>query len=200
MHRWVTITLCLGLGGLFAWSVPLERLFDVFLPAMTALSIMAAAVLVRLNRTMPAIDWKILDKASRERLTSEVVALTEEYLWFLAVIGMLILGILALLVVGREAIFGVLAGPTDPDRAWYWWWRRASAGMIGAGSTFVVVRMGYLVWRDLDIVRLQKHVIDLGAAQADQAAHEKLAAEKLANMDRANLRAVPISPPKAWGQ
>ncbi len=165
---------------------------------MTALSIMAAAVLVRLNRTMPTIDWKILDRPSRERLTGEVLALAEEYLWFLAVIGALILGLLTLLVIGRREIFGVASGSPDTQLAWYWWWRRVDSGLLGATGAFVSARMSYLVWRDLDIVRLQKHVIDLGAAQAHQAEQEKLAVEKRANMVRANLRSGPNPAPKTW--
>ena len=198
MQRSATIALCIVVGILFAWQVPLDRLFDAFQPVMTALSIMAAAILVRLNRTMPAIDWKILGRASRERLTAEVVALAEEYLWFLFIIGLVILGILTLVVIGRGAIFGVASGASDPTKAWYWWWRRGDAGLLGAAGAFVCARMSYLVWRDVDIVRLQKHVIDLAAAQAHQTEQETLAAEKRASIGRANLRSVPTSRPKNW--
>lgn len=199
MSRWATIALCLALGACFAWLVPLDRLFDALQPAMTALSIMAAAILVRLNRTMPAIDWKILDRDPRERLTADVVALAEEYLWFLAVIGVVILIVLTLIVVGRQEIFGVATGPPDPTKAWHWGWRRASAGFLGVAGAFVCIRMGYLVWRDLDIIRLQKHVIDLAAAQAHQVEQDMLAIEKRASMERANLRSVPPPAPKNWG-
>ena len=80
MPRWATITLCLITGCVFGWLVPLDRLFDAFQPVMTALTIMAAAILVRLNRTMPTIDWKILSSEDGGRLTAEVVKLAEEYL------------------------------------------------------------------------------------------------------------------------
>jgi hypothetical protein len=62
---WVlTIVWVLGLATLFAWNVPLLRLFDAFQPMVVALSIMVAAVFVRLNRGRPALEWKSLDLKS----------------------------------------------------------------------------------------------------------------------------------------
>lgn len=198
MPRWATLTICLVIGTLFAWLVPLDRLFDAFQSVLTSLSIIAAALMVRLNRTMPTIDWKVLPQESRKQLTKKVVELTEEYLGTLASVVALTAFVLFLIVVGREHIFGSATGKPNPEIAWYSVWRRLDSGIFGAAVAFVCARMGYVVWRDLDIVRLQKEVIDLAGDQAHQAEQEKLAAEKVEGMERAGLRAIPNSPPKSW--
>jgi hypothetical protein len=56
MARFLIIVWVLGLATLFALGVPLLRLFDAFQPMVVALSIMVAAVFVRLNRGMPALE------------------------------------------------------------------------------------------------------------------------------------------------
>ena len=58
MARWLTIIPVSGLAALFGWGVPLVRLFDAFQPMIVALSIMIAAIFVRLNRGMPTLEWK----------------------------------------------------------------------------------------------------------------------------------------------
>ena len=199
MSQRATIALCLLVSGAFAYFVPFEHLFDTFPQIVTAMSIMAGAILVRLNRTMPTIDWKILDRAARQKLTQAVVDLAEEYLWFLAVSAILVGSLLTFMVIGRDEIFGSAKGSANVARAWFWYWRKLDAGFVGFGLTLVVIRMAYLVWRDVDIVRLQKHVIDLGAAEAHQVEQEKLAGEKRNSMGKANLHSISNPPPKAWG-
>ncbi len=198
MPRWPAIVAPLAIGAAFAYWVPLDRLYEVLQPLITFLSIMAAAVLVRLNRTMPSLEWKTLDDDQRKKLTSEVVKLAEEYLGFLAITGVLVIFLLALLVVGHQTIFGTASGAPDPKSGWYGHWCRLDAGLIGAGTSFLSLRMAYIAWRDLDIVRLQKQIIDLAASKAHQAEQLKIAEEKRARMAAAGLRTEPNDPPRAW--
>ena len=54
-------------------------LFSVF-------SIFAAAVLVRLNRGLPSVEWKLVDKDSLCDLLDAVEAISKDYIWGLSII------------------------------------------------------------------------------------------------------------------
>jgi hypothetical protein len=187
MARVLTAVVTLLAAGLFAWAVPLVRLFGAVQPLIVALSIMVAAVFVRLNRGMPTLEWKSLDPEKRKELTTSIVGLTTEYGWIIGINASVLLGLVALSVIGAdEAALWPEAG------------RRAAAGALGGVVALCAARMAYVVWRDIDIVRLQKHLID-GAAQKE--ADEKelaLADEKVARIRAANVRPVEVKPPKAW--
>jgi len=60
--------------------------------------------------------------------------------------------------------------------------------------------MGYVVWRDIDIVRLQKRLIDGAASRESSEQQGNLAEGKVANIRAANVRPVTVQPPKAWGE
>jgi len=145
----------------------LDRLVDILQPLIVALSIMAAALLVRLNRGMPTLDWKSLEIAERKNLTQKIVELSREYMVVLA-LQAVTLAALLVLVVNKTSSFdsvpygskGVLAG-------------------LGALLGLCICRMAYIVWRDLDIVRLQRKLID---DSADREAIEKASADALANV------------------
>ena len=87
MARTLTIAVTLLAAGLFAWAVPLVRLFGAFQPLIVALSIMVAAVFVRLNRGMPTLEWKSLDPVKRKDLTASIVRVTTEYGWIIGING-----------------------------------------------------------------------------------------------------------------
>src|SRR5919106_1273343 len=155
MARTLTILGVLTAAGLFGWGIPLSRLFGAFQPMIVALSIMIAAILVRLNRGMPSLEWKSLDPSKRADLTGSIVALTREYGWIVAILGALLAGLIALSVVGQDDIAALW-----PPLA-----QRIAAGTVGGGIVLSVSRMGYVIWRDLDIVQLQKRLIDDLAAK-----------------------------------
>ena len=58
MARTLTIGLVVLATVVFGWEIPLMRLFAALQPLTLVLSIMIAAILVRLNRGMPTLDWK----------------------------------------------------------------------------------------------------------------------------------------------
>ena len=189
MARAPTIAVTLIVAGLFAWAVPLARLFGAFQPLIVALSIMVAAVFVRLNRGMPTLEWKSLDPDKRMDLTASIVVVTTEYGWIIGINAVALIGLVTLSVIGVD-----IAG-LWPDVA-----RRSVAGVVGGLVTLCAARMTYVVWRDIDIVRLQKRLIDGAASKESEERELALADEKVARIRGANVRPVEVKPPKAWGE
>lgn len=189
MARALTIVVTLVVAGLFVWAVPLVRLFDAFQPLIVALSIMVAAVFVRLNRGMPTLEWKSLDPEDRKGLTAAIVRVATEYGWIIGINAALLAGLVSLSVIGKA------------DAAlWPEWVRRLTSGAVGGFASLCAARMAYVVWRDIDIVYLQKRLID-GTATRELNEHERaLANDKVASIQSANVRRVEVKPPKAWGE
>jgi hypothetical protein len=169
--------------------VPLVRLFGAFQPVIVALSIMVAAVFVRLNRGMPTLEWKSTDLDQRKNLTASIVSVTTEYGWIIAINAAALLGLVALTVIG----------PTDAA-LWPAWLQRTVSGAVGGLVTLCAARMAYVVWRDIDIVRLQKRLIDGAVSKESDERERALADEKVANIRSANIRPVEVKAPKAWGE
>lgn len=189
MARAFTIVVVLMAAGLFAWAVPFVRLFDAFQPMIVALSIMVAAVFVRLNRGMPTLEWKSLDPKKRKDLTASIVAVTTEYGWIIGINAVVLAGLVTLSVIGKV------------DAAlWPEWVRRIASGAVGGLTSLCAARMAYVVWRDIDIVQLQKRLIDEAASSDADEQQGKFADEKVAGIRSANVRPVNVKPPKAWGE
>ncbi|MEI6558129.1 MAG: hypothetical protein WCO00_06950 [Rhodospirillaceae bacterium] len=189
MVRVITIVVTFATAGLFAWTVPLVRLFDAFAPMITGLSIMVAAVFVRLNRGMPTLEWKSLDPEKRKDLTAAIVRVTTEYGWIIGIIAFVLAGLVTFSVIGKA------------DAAlWPDWIRRVASSAIGGLVSLCAARMAYVVWRDIDIVRLQKRLIDGLALRESNEQQGKLADDKVASIRTANVRPVEVKPPKAWNE
>jgi hypothetical protein len=60
--------------------------------------------------------------------------------------------------------------------------------------------VAYVVWRDIDIVRLQKRLIDGSAANDAIEQQLVIAEQKVKEFKAANLRRMPIDKPKIWGE
>lgn len=189
MARVLTIVVTLIVAGLFAWAVPLVRLFGAFQPLIVALSIMVAAVFVRLNRGMPTLEWKSLDPDRRKELTASIVSVTIEYGWIICINAAALIGLVTLSVIGADA------AAMWPEEA-----RRAVAGAVGGLVTLCAARMAYVVWRDIDIVRLQKRLIDGAASKESDARELALSDERVARIRGANIRPVEVKSPKAWSE
>jgi len=187
MARALTIIVTLLAAGLFAWAVPLVRLFGAFQPLIVALSIMVAAVFVRLNRGMPTLEWKSLDPEKRRDLTASIVSVTTEYGWIIGINAVTLAGLVTLSVIGATDV------SSWPDGV-----RRTVAGIVGSLVTLCAARMTYVVWRDIDIVRLQKRLIDGTALRDADEQESALADKKIASIRSANVQSVEIKPPKAW--
>lgn len=171
MFRFITVLAVAAVGGLAAWKLDLQALFGGIQPTTVALSIMAAAVLVRLNRGMPTLDWKSLDPKGRKKLTLKIVELQHEYLSILA-ISTIIIGVLIYLTI------------VTPQATGHWpnWVQRLISGVLSGGVVLIVARMALVVWRDYDIVRLQKVLIDASGDAEFQNAQEAEAQKTVAAM------------------
>ena len=136
---------------------------------------------------MPTLDWKSVELNKRTQLTAQILNLTQEYLWIVSIIAITLIGLLGLTVVGDENI-----------SSWHSWGKQAGSGLIGGAITLCFARMAYVAWRDFDIVRLQKHIIDASAASDTQANEVKAAEETISSIKSAGLRKIEIKAPTAW--
>lgn len=59
--------------------IELAALAGILPQASSALSIFVAAVLVRLARGMPTLDWKSIPVDSRKKLTGDLLRVAQEY-------------------------------------------------------------------------------------------------------------------------
>jgi hypothetical protein len=193
-HLWWIITTLAGLIGLvaFAVCVPLSHLFQGLQPLVTATSIMAAGVLVRLNRGMPTLDWKGVAAGDRQKLTQAIVDLNGEYVAVLAVSALLAGSLVALMIVTPGSAAGVTGWPELAQRS--------ATGTVGLLLGLSLARVAYVVWRDLDVVRLQKGLIDKAADNELLAASTEEATKKVENMRAANLRPVPKPQVRDWSK
>lgn len=186
--RAVTIAAALVVAlGFGAW-VELPRLFDAFQPMIVATSIMVAGILVRLNRGMPTLDWKGLELDERKRLTEAVVGLNQEYLSILAANAIFGAGLVGLTVTSKPVILTTWSVGT----------MMIVSGMIGALLAICICRVAYMVWRDVDIVKLQKTLIDAAGERERQKEQEELAKKKVEASKGANLRRIEPTPIRDW--
>jgi hypothetical protein len=142
-----------AVGFLFAAClIPLEAWPESAKSLLTVLAILAAGVLVRLNRGLPTIDWSKVNPESRGDLVKKMRDISVEYGITLAQIGVLLVGLLA-----SEMIDLPVAGYGFYDIPPLI--RAIVSGFAGGSLIFVFSRMVYIVWRDIDIVELQADVI-----------------------------------------
>jgi ATP/ADP translocase len=172
-----------GVAAFFWVAVPLERLFDAFQPMIVALSVIIAAIFVRLNRGMPTLEWKSLEREKRTELTSRIVELSREYVAIVAINVFALIVLVTLLVIGKEAAIGQFSGQ----------WQRFLSSLVGALFSLCLARMAYVVWRDCDIMELQKYLIDNAAERESSELETKSAESKLSDMKSASLRKQPPS-------
>lgn len=121
-------------------------------------------------------------------MTSAVVALTREYAAIVALGYLVLLTLIAASVMSRHDDWKTLSDNQN----------KGLSGLLGAGVGALIARMGYVIWRDYDIVRLQKYVIDAAAKQEQDASAGKLADVKLNAIREAGLKRIAQSPPKPW--
>ena len=178
MVRALTLIFVAGVVVIFWAFVPLERLFDAFQPMVVALSVIIAAIFVRLNRGMPTLEWKSLERQKRTELTARIVELSKEYVAIVAINGTALIALVTLVVAGKDHTMANLSVPIQ----------KGVAAGVGALFSLCLARMAYVVWRDCDIMELQKYLIDNAAERDDKELEIKAAEQKLLNMKGAGLR------------
>jgi len=178
----LNIVISVGLGVFAAWQFDIARVFSVLQPTVVCLSIMAAAVFVRLNRGMPTLDWKSLSTEERKNLTERIVDLTRQYMQIIGLNAVALIGIIVLSAAGATDVAAL-----EPR------YRQAISGSLIFVLSLCVLRMAYVVWRDYDIVKLQKELLDKAADRDAIEANKKAAEESLTNIKAANLRSNTIT-------
>lgn len=184
MARILTIGAVIAGGTIFWFCLTRDQLLLILQPLIVALSIMAAALLVRLNRGMPTLDWKSLEATERKILTGKIVALTREYMVVLSIQG-LALFVLLLIQLKEIVSLSTLA-------------QQSMVAVAGCLIGLAVARMAYIVWRDYDVVRLQKKLID---ESADREMVDKASADALSKVTAiraSGLRAGPKPEVSSW--
>jgi hypothetical protein len=186
MLRFLTISALLAGAAVFGSLLTFAQFLRILQPLIVALSIMAAALLVRLNRGMPTLDWKSLDINDRKILTQKIVELTREYMIVLSAHAVTLIVLLVLATKEPTA----LSSPTQ----------KGIMALAGALVALCGARMAYIVWRDYDIVRLQKKLIDDSADReaVDKASQDALS--KVASIRASGLRSGPKPEVSDWDE
>lgn len=186
MSRFLSIATMVVIAAVFYRFVDLRLLFNAFPVIVPSMSVVTAAVFVRLNRGMPSLDWKAIAPAKRPNLTSAILEITREYAGLAALNAVILLVIFGLSVTGQEALLAAFSAKPQA----------LISGVLGGLLTAAACRMAYVVWRDVDIVRLQKTLIDEAAEAEAALADLKVAEEKASKIAAAGLRAVPRLVPR----
>lgn len=181
MSRFVGIATMVAIGAVFYRFVELRLLFNAFTVMVPSMAVMTAAVFVRLNRGMPSLDWKAIAPAKRPKLTSAILDITREYAGLAALNAVILLVIFGLSVTGLEALLAAFSAKHQA----------MISCLLGGLLAAAGYRMAYVVWRDVDIVSLQKTLIDEAAEAESAQADLKVAEEMASRMSAAGLRAVP---------
>lgn len=171
--RIATIFLVLAAAVFSGWLVPASEWAATAKSILTVLAIFAAAILVRLNRGMPTIDWSKVDPEDRSHLVGAIKRLAREYGVTLIVVGVTLALFLVLDRTGGETPLGKLLA-SAPGYV-----PSIISAVSGGIISFVLIRIAYVIWRDIDIVDLQAGVISQ-AANAEKRERHKANADAIA--------------------
>ena len=187
MARLATILISTAFALAFGLLVPLINVMKGVEHFMVAVTIMTAAVFVRLNRGMPTLDWKTLEIGERKRITSAIEGLTLQYVYIVGI---------------NAAVLCVAAVCAVYDDAYWLSFPPMMGQLLSAAWGFFLAlaasRMAFVVWRDYDVVRLQKRLIDAAGDREETEKQAKRAADNVVGMQSAALRKVEVRPPRAW--
>lgn len=146
---------------------------------LTFQGIIAAAVLVRLNRGVPSLDWKAVKYDAVEKLLQRLEDIAKSYI--------------AVVIINAISIF-ILIFIQFYNKPEYLYSEKVImilSTIFGCLLGLLLGRMTHVVWLDLDIVRLQKAVI-LSAAESENKKTQILSAsEKLSEMEKVRITAFP---------
>ncbi|MFS8143733.1 hypothetical protein [Rhizobium sp. BR 249] len=167
-------------AALAGWQLNISRLFPTFQPISVVLSIMAAAIFVRLNRGMPTIDWKSLTGEERNRIAERMVAIAGDYVVGLGFSGCSIATLVCLVALGPQQATSLSREMQVGIVSWFIF-------SLGASTVW----MGYVIWRDYDIMLLQKQVIEEATLREQRERDIQAAKEKSAAMKASSVTVAP---------
>jgi MFS family permease len=167
--RLTTILAVVISAAISGWLVPASEWAATAKSILTVLAILAAAILVRLNRGMPTIDWSKVDSDDRVRLVEDIKKLAREYGVTLVFVGFtLVLFLILDRTIGDTPLAVMISSAPN-------YISTAISAATGAISSFVLIRIAYVVWRDIDIVDLQAGVISQAANAEKVERHNNIA-------------------------
>lgn len=171
--------LSLALIGFFSFVLSrhkgLELIINNSSVFLTMFSVFAAAVLVRLNRGLPSVDWKSVDEISLKDLLDEIEKVSKGYAVILFIIFGGLTSTVSVLFVGGQLSLGNI----DISRT--------ISGIVGAFLGLSISRMCHLIWIDVEIVRLQRRVVESAASETERKTQSEIAKEKLAEIESVTL-------------
>lgn len=183
--RTATIALTLFAAAFSGWLVPMSEWSATAKSILTVLAIFAGAILVRLNRGMPTIDWSKVNLEDRDNLVEKIKTLAREYGATLIAVGFSLAFFLVLDRTNGDTPLSKLVTSSSPCLP------KIISAIAGAVSSFVLIRIVYVVWRDIDIVDLQAGVIS-------QAANAEITARNVAKAKE--IEAAGVIDPRKNGQ
>jgi hypothetical protein len=142
---------------------------------LAVVSIMAAAILVRLNRGVPSVDWKSVEPDYLRNLLDGIERITRAYV---------ITFVIALICVGTIFGVGII---TSSQFIYKIQAAFAATSVFGVLFGLLSSRMVYIIWLDLDIVRLQRAVIMSAAENIEGEQQKKIADKKIDDMARVRI-------------
>lgn len=158
---------------LFATNRGAEALSATPTALLSVFAIFAAAVLVRLNRGLPSVEWKFVEEDALKRLMDRMEEVTRDYVAVLLVIFSGMVSAVTLLVIGDDFDWGGVEIT------------RVVSGICGGLFGLSLSRMAHLVWLDVSIFKLQRAVVESSAKATSVANHAKAAASKIVGMSDA---------------
>lgn len=139
----------LAMALLFGFCVPLSQLDEVTPTLLVMMAIVVAALLLR-SETSIAQDLRSLDPVQRCVMTRRIVERTQAYGRLIGVFSFTMAVLLVLTAVGAEEVAHILSPGHE----------RITVGLIGAALGICLAAVPEIARRDLDILRMQKRLID----------------------------------------
>lgn len=140
---------------------------------LSVFAIFAAAVLVRLNRGLPSVEWKLVEDEALDNLLNAVEKIAKDYVWVLSIVMTGIIMTVILFVVGDGFVYREVKVSNS------------ISSVTGAIFGLSISRMAHLVWLDIDIVRLQRKVVESSARQKQIENQTETASKKIDQMREA---------------
>jgi len=166
-----------ALVGLGTWD-------DARTGLLAALSVIAAAALVRLARGLPFTNPDHLDVDEVEQVTAAVQQLARSLRAFLGIVlATMVLLVLVKPLAGLVSLLWITEGAKDT-------FQRALSGTIGAALAYVMVRIWQIVGSDLGLLDKQVHFMV-------RAVHRKARAKEEAEAEAAPMA---FKTPEGYGQ
>lgn len=162
------------------YFLPLENLRQVVQSLITISTVFMAAVLVRLSRGIPTIEWKATALIERENLLNSISQLAKEYIYTIVTAGLVIFTSLSCLIFFPTLLIEKCFAIFHFSIRYY----SIIPGLIFGLFGVLIFQIARVLWRDFDIIQLQSQLImRIGVDEAHQI-ETKSAKEKVEQMNK----------------